>query len=190
MKNQPAKPKTVTRHALRDVIGGDRDDNHNLVSLIPNERFGKPGKARYLRKLALIAIAKSADADGKNAYPSQETIAERCGASVRSVREAIKWLEENGLLSVELKAKRTSERGWTNRYTILFPAEGTPGTSRPSVASQTPGSYLPHDDPATPGSMPPHDEGQHPAENEGSPGRNEGITRQKQRGHLGSSFFL
>jgi hypothetical protein len=36
-----------------------------------------------------------------------------------------------------------SEKGRTNRYTILFPGEGTPGTTRPGVTAHTPGTGEP-----------------------------------------------
>jgi hypothetical protein len=142
MKKQSSQPKTPTRYALRDVIGGDRDNNGNLVDAIPPERFGK-GPARGFRKMVLIAIAKNANADGTNAYPSHETIAHRCLIKPRAVRRHIVWLVDNGLLAVESKAVATSEKGRTNRYTILFPTEVTPGTDRPGVASDTPGTEGP-----------------------------------------------
>ena len=110
-----------------DVMGGDRDksDPTRLVDAIPPERFGK-SKARILRKLVLLAIAKSANPDGSNAYPSRDTIAHRCLVSDRAVDSVIKWAVAEGLLGVQSKAKRISVRGRTiliNLYEIIFPPE-------------------------------------------------------------------
>jgi hypothetical protein len=105
--------------ASRDVMGGDRDQSGNLVDVIPKVRFGK-GKARILRKLVMLAIAKSADPDGSNAWPSRETIAHRCLVSVEAVRKVLAWLEKHKLLKIESKAVPTSKFGRTNLYTILF----------------------------------------------------------------------
>jgi hypothetical protein len=112
--------KPTEPHALRDVIGGDRDKEGNFVDAIPQECFGT-GRGKLLRKLVLIAIAKSADRDGTNAYPSMETIAHRCMVTVEAVRKTINWLAEHGLLKVESKAVPTSRYGRTNKYVILFP---------------------------------------------------------------------
>jgi hypothetical protein len=107
-------------HALRDVVGGDRNKSGSLIHAIPSERFGTD-RGRLLRKLVLIA--KSSDRDGTNAWPSMETIARRCLVSIEAVRKAINWLVTHGLLAVESKAApiTTSKFGRPNRYTILFP---------------------------------------------------------------------
>lgn len=115
------KPKV--RRALRDVVGGDRLSDGSWVDAIPNELLGND-RGRLLRKLVLIAIAKSANHDGGGAWPSRETIAHRCaGVSVEAVRKQINWLVKHGLLRVESKAVPTSEKGRTNRYTIIWPDE-------------------------------------------------------------------
>jgi hypothetical protein len=118
---------TATRNpakgrALRDVVGGDRDKAGNLVDAIPAERFGTD-RGRLLRKLVLIAIAKSADPDGTGAYPCMETVARRCLVTIEAVRLAINWLVKHDLLKVESRAAPiiTSKFGRPNRYTILFP---------------------------------------------------------------------
>src|SRR3979490_3100437 len=85
-------------HALRDVVGGDRNKSGSLIDAIPSERFGTD-RGRLLRKLVLIAIAKSSDRDGTNAWPSMETIARRCLVSIEAVRKAINWLVTHGLLA-------------------------------------------------------------------------------------------
>jgi hypothetical protein len=122
-----SKPKDAAK-ALRDCMGGDRDDSGNLFDVIPSYHFGK-GKARILRKMVLLAIAKSANADGSSAYPSRETIAHRCLVSVEAVRRVLKWLEANGLLKIETKAAPVrNKHGKTNLYTILFPDPATPAT--------------------------------------------------------------
>ena len=106
--------------AVYDILGGDRNESGDLVHAIPNRRFGK-GKARILRKLVLVAIAKNAKADGSNSWPSLETVASRCLVTTRAVRNTINWLVKHRLLKVAFKAAPTSKFGRTNRYTILFP---------------------------------------------------------------------
>jgi hypothetical protein len=105
---------------MLDVMGGQRSASGDLVHMIPPERFGQ-GKARILRKMVLLAIAASANPDGTNAWPSRETIAQRCLVTVRGAAKVIDWLVRNKLLKVESKAAPTSKYGRTNRYTILFP---------------------------------------------------------------------
>ncbi len=67
---------------------------------------------------AYIAIARHADADGKNAFPSYQTIAERAGMSRGKAIDAVKKLVNAGLVE---KVQRTSSSGGTaaNQYRIL-----------------------------------------------------------------------
>jgi hypothetical protein len=106
--------------AVYDILGGDRNESGDLVNAIPSRYFGKQ-RARILRKLVLLAIAKNANADGANAWPSLETIACRCLVTTEAVRKAMRWLVKRRLLKVESKGAPTSKFGRTNRYTILFP---------------------------------------------------------------------
>jgi len=106
--------------AVYDILGGDRNESGDLVDAIPSRCFGKQ-KARILRKLILVAIAKNANADGSKAWPSLETIARRCLVTTRAVQRTIRWLVKHRLLKVQSKGAPTSKFGRTNLYTILFP---------------------------------------------------------------------
>ena len=105
---------------MLDVMGGHRNASGDLFHKIPPNRFGK-GKARILRKMVLLAIAANANPDGTGSWPSRETIAHRCLATVRAVAKAINWLVQHKLLKVESKAAPTSKYGQTNIYRIFFP---------------------------------------------------------------------
>ncbi len=105
---------------MLDVMGGRRSESGDLFHRIPPERFGK-GKARILRKMILLAIAASANPDGTGAWPSRETIAQRCLVTVRAVDKVIAWLVEHKLLKVQSKGAPTSKYGRTNLYSIRFP---------------------------------------------------------------------
>lgn len=70
------------------------------------------------QKAVLISLADNANDEGV-CWPSIEKIAQRTCLSVRAVRNAIKWLEENQLL------QKTERYGRSNIYTIT-PASYTP----------------------------------------------------------------
>lgn len=105
---------------MLDVMGGQRSTSGDLFHKIPPNRFGK-GKARILRKMVLLAIAASSNPDGTGAWPSRETIAQRCLVTVRAVAKVVDWLVRHKVLKVESKAAPTSKFGRTNIYTIVFP---------------------------------------------------------------------
>lgn len=60
-------------------------------------------------KVVLLALAWHADDARGTAYPGQREIAERCGISVRTVRDALARLEADGWISRE---RRTLDGGW------------------------------------------------------------------------------
>lgn len=70
------------------------------------------------QKAVLISLADNANDEGV-CWPSIEKIAQRTCLSVRAVRNAIKWLEENQLL------QKTERYGRSNIYTIT-PASYAP----------------------------------------------------------------
>lgn len=132
-KRPSAKPGKQTKDATKpiraviDVIGGTRGQSGELQSRIPRHYFGTD-KARILRKLVLVAIAASANADGSDAWPSLQTLAERCLVSVRAVQDIVDWLEERGLILRESKAVPVpGKKTHTNRYHIVFPDLWTTG---------------------------------------------------------------
>jgi hypothetical protein len=119
-KVQGVEKKDKPIRALLDVMGGQRSELGELIDEIPPRLFGK-GKARLLRKLVLLAIAASTDADGKNGYPSLETIAHRCLVTHQAVSKTILFLRKKKLLKVESKGHKSSKHGNTNLYEILWP---------------------------------------------------------------------
>lgn len=110
-----AKAKAL--RCLLDVIGGQRDKQTptEFIDRIPPERFGT-GSTRVVRKMVLIAIAASADADGTSAWPSLQTIMRRALVSESTARRTINWLVEHGLLAV----RRYAGPNHTNRYEVTF----------------------------------------------------------------------
>ncbi len=87
----------------------------DTLEKIPAERFGT-GRARILRKLVLVAIAKYADADGTNAMPSVESLAKVCLVTKRAIYPVLEWFQAQGVLDIDYKAGRHG----CNRYAIQF----------------------------------------------------------------------
>lgn len=54
--------------------------------------------ATPMQRLVLIAVANHADKRGQSAWPSQETLAEYCCCSSRTIRRQLSELEESGLI--------------------------------------------------------------------------------------------
>lgn len=90
----------------------------DVIEHIPPEVYGKT-KARILRRLVHIVMAKFANADGTHVYASLSTIAYLCLVSERAVQDVVKWLVENGLLKYQGKALFVQ----TNEYDLIFPTQ-------------------------------------------------------------------
>ncbi len=85
----------------------------------PSDRGGVSGNDR----LVLLAIADAADARGKNAWPTIETLAAMAGLSRRTVQRSIQSLEHLGILTVERQEggeHRARPDRRPNRYTLLM----------------------------------------------------------------------
>lgn len=54
--------------------------------------------ATPMQRLVLIAVANHADKRGQSAWPSQETLAEYCCCSSRTIRRQLSELEESGII--------------------------------------------------------------------------------------------
>ena len=52
-------------------------------------------------KLVLLKLADCCDDQGLNAFPNQNTIAQQCGMTDRTVREVVPKLEQRGLIHVQ-----------------------------------------------------------------------------------------
>lgn len=72
-------------------------------------------------KLVLLAIVDHADDEGRNSYPSQETLAQKTGYSVRQVKRIIAELRSLGLLDVACASlpERATMRQ-PNVYRVVF----------------------------------------------------------------------
>lgn len=57
----------------------------------------------------LYALATYADRNGTNAFPSQATLADAAGVCARTVRRALRWLEDSGI--IRRMGGRKSRRG-------------------------------------------------------------------------------
>jgi hypothetical protein len=85
---------------------------------------------------ALIAHAEAATGE---AHPSEETIGSYFGASPRRVRDAVRWLEENGWIRVDRRLGKASQ------YVVLPPPKvvDTPAQSA-GVGVETPAQISAH----------------------------------------------
>jgi hypothetical protein len=84
--------------------------------------FGAAWHVRGLtrvEKLVLLKLADNVDDDGRNAFPSVETIASLCEAEERAVRRALKQLRAVGLAVIEEPASRYAP----TTYRLRFPDE-------------------------------------------------------------------
>jgi hypothetical protein len=98
-----------------------------------------------MEKLVLLALAQHGDAQGFNAYPSQETLAEQCCTTTRTVRRALK-----ALISKELISPHGKGRKGTIRYSINLPISAAkPKQANASYVRppRTPKSYNPIKEP-------------------------------------------
>ncbi len=100
-------------------------------------------------RLVLLAIADAADADGANAWPSIDTLAEMAGISTRTVRRCIQHLVDLEVLGYEKNAggpegSRGDRR--PNRYTVQMSVRGDNLTSREGSGGVTTLSPGPVDD--------------------------------------------
>ncbi|WP_420971606.1 helix-turn-helix domain-containing protein [Bradyrhizobium sp. B120] len=79
---------------------------------------------RFARDRIALAVAmtigKYLNSGTGKAFPSRETIANRCDVCVRSVERAVNRLERRGFLIVQ----RARGRGHSNVYSMAFPKEG------------------------------------------------------------------
>lgn len=81
----------------------------------PNSILDVPELSAYA-KLAYIYLFLCADSSGQ-AFPSEELLAEKLSASIRTVKQAIRELKKVELLTVE--RQKDSEGTFFYRYTII-----------------------------------------------------------------------
>ncbi|MGW4586379.1 helix-turn-helix domain-containing protein [Amycolatopsis thermoflava] len=80
------------------------------------------GKNHTTARHVLAALADAADADGTNAYPAVSEITWRTGLSDKAVRNALKTLEQAGLI-VRNGTKGDGVTNWTLRLHLKRPPE-------------------------------------------------------------------
>lgn len=89
-------------------------------------------------KLVLLSLADQANDDGRQCWPSVETIAERSGQGIRTVRRALSSLEEKGHLT------RKHREGTSTQYHVHPCQNGTPAKSAPlPKTTMTPANLAP-----------------------------------------------
>jgi Helix-turn-helix domain len=84
-------------------------------------------RAKGLDKLVLLAIADHVHDDGRDAYPSIETLARKCGIGKATVIRSIHSLETLGDLGVERHGRG---RGRMHTYRLLMEKRSAPDLSR------------------------------------------------------------
>lgn len=90
-------------------------------------------------RLVLLAIANHCDSVGRNAWPSQEKIADEAHVSVRTVKRCVVTLSEMGELTVGNRQGAAVGRARTNYYELpLFIASLDEGTGTTEGQSVTP----------------------------------------------------
>lgn len=99
------------------------------------------------QKAVLISLADQANDEGF-CWPSMRTLAKRTCLSERAVRNAIRWLEENGYLS-------TKGRSGTSSYYQVTPPKEQPEASQTPARRAAPKSRTPAPDAAPAGHAPP-----------------------------------
>lgn len=115
-------------------------------------------------RLVLLAIANHCDAEGRNSYPAQASIAAEAHVSERTVRRCIDTLVEAGELTVKAHQGMTTGRGRTHYYELpkfiaSLPADDKlsgfdtrtdrPETRTPEAQTRTPVSDEPSLEPST-----------------------------------------
>lgn len=71
-------------------------------------------------KFVLIALADNANSDGL-CYPGQDSIAEKCGMTDRTVRNSIKTLIDSGIITKQHRQKASGKGRTSDLYQIMIP---------------------------------------------------------------------
>ena len=87
-------------------------------------------------RAVLYALESYADRNGTNAFPSQDTLADACGYCVRTVRRALRWLEDHGI--IVRTGGRRSRRG---RAVIVWKIVAD-ALSKPDIMAGRPDKHL------------------------------------------------
>lgn len=71
-------------------------------------------------KFVLLALADNANSDGL-CYPGQDSLADKCGMTERTVRNAIKVLQESGIVTKQHRQKQAGKGRTSDLYQIMIP---------------------------------------------------------------------
>ncbi|XVS67851.1 helix-turn-helix domain-containing protein [Actinosynnema sp. CA-299493] len=93
--------------------------------------------------LLLLAIADSADDQGRNAWPSIADLSRKTRLDERTVQRRLKRLHDQGRIAIEIGGGRRR-----NRYAILMnppqiPSPTTPSQDRPTAPAEHPAATVP-----------------------------------------------
>lgn len=117
---------------------GVKGNSWDALAWASRQTTGGPGP-----KVVLLSLAKRAD-ESWSCYPGQDTLAEETEQSVRTVRDQLKKLEEQGLIRRESRGKPGGGRT-SDRYFLLV--EGKPadpaGKGKPADPAGQTGKQLP-----------------------------------------------
>lgn len=85
------------------------------------------------RRMVLVCLANYAGDDG-HSWPSQQLIADESGCGIRSVKDHLKWLEENGFMIRKTKSLGQGNGSRTSYHIMLPRLTRTPLDARAEIA--------------------------------------------------------
>jgi biotin operon repressor len=85
------------------------------------------------RRMVLVCLANYAGDDG-HSWPSQQLIADESGCGIRSVKDHLKWLEENGFMIRKTKSLGQGNGSRTSYHIMLPRLSRTPLDARAEIA--------------------------------------------------------
>lgn len=85
-------------------------------------RLVVPQKLRAVKTVALMA-ATYANSDGTRVYPGERRLAEVCQLSERTVRDALGWLRDNGLIFRHSRGSNLGRQAMADRYQLCSPED-------------------------------------------------------------------
>jgi hypothetical protein len=85
------------------------------------------------RRMVLVSLANYAGEDG-HAWPSQKLVSEESGCGIRSLKDHLKWLEENGFIRRDTKNLGQGKGSRTSYYVDLKRLARTPPDANAQIA--------------------------------------------------------
>lgn len=82
------------------------------------------GKLTPSRRTVAVELLNYADANGDNAHPGIDRLAEDCLLSRSTVKRNLEWLRENGWVVEQSRGRKGANgHGWASVYSLTIPAE-------------------------------------------------------------------